>query len=548
MSDSLERELKKREKRTPAGEIYYWYSDISSFVSKQTPSLSSFRRRVTEGKVHTVTVEGKEEAAFLAEDVRRFLRGDFNKQRGGARRTRTSVLSATIAELAPVAPLPLMSVAHPDDLRHIFSMEYEQMGMNAAGPHTIASWLKKNSEVYWFLSNSVDRQDIWVTLGMLPLPEDIIFRLLRNETSLNEITSDAIQAFESDKDYSFYLSIVARPESQSEIVRLIRFIFESWCKQPRGFRIKNFYIATHGLEASAAWLVVKEFYFSPRYDLSEQSHDDYAWELHLDYPNPSVDIENLKKCIDKQNEGGSSMIAAPTRRPRERLRNLSGFRPFGPEGVITKDARFRRAVTDEDIKEILRINAALFGPSKRTQEELMAARRAWLNRNPEIYHVLEYKGKIVGFLSLLPLPLEIINRLVSGEIGVSDVSLEEILPCVPGETINIFIQTYAVDPVFQSEPLTHNKFGSWLAKGTLNMIFEWGKNGIEVGKAFARSDTEYGAYTSLGLGFEEVDAPEGVHKRIFVLDMALSEQSALLGYREALEEYRQASGVSSHAQ
>jgi hypothetical protein len=564
--NELEQLLNKLEQRSN-GVIYYWASAIPRLIELNggEPSLASFRRRVKESvddskKIHTVDVGGRE-AAFKAEDVRRFLHGEMALRRGGARRGKTAGSSALARRFTPAVKVPFMGSAQPDNLPHVFIMEYEQVGMNAASPHTIMSWLKKNSEVYWLLSNPADNQDIWATLAVLPLADDMIFRLLRGEASLNEIIPDNIQVYEPGRSYSCYLSAIARPENQDILPLLVRHVFVHWCEQPRGFNIKNLYIATHGLEASPAWQIAKEFYFSPRYDVSQADRDNYAWELRLDFPSPSIDVKTLKTCFEKQNQGATnSMIISPVETPviderstrtRERLRNFAGFRPFGPEGVITRDARFHVVETDEDIKEVLRINAALFGPSKLSQEELIRARRAWLDRNPEIYHVLEYQGKIVGFLSLLPLPLDTINKLMRDEIGVSQVSLDDILPCAPGhQPINIFIQTYGIDPVFNTKNTQElfKRLGSWLAKGVMNMLIEWGKNGVEVSKIFARSDTEYGIYTSIGLGFEEVPAPEGVHKRVFIMDVASSEQPFLLSYRRALEEYRQTHTVNSSVQ
>lgn len=551
----MEQRLKELE-RTSNGKVFYWYSDIPALIGVDTPSLSSFRRRVQEGKIHIIDVGGRE-TAFNAEDVRRFLRGEFALPRGGARRKRTGGASTMKASSPMIKMPPLMSSAQPDDLPHIFIMEYEQVGMSAAGPHTVISWLKKNREVYWQLSNPLDRQDVWATLGMLPLADDIIYQLLRGEISLNEISPDSILIYESGKNYSCYISAIARPERQALLPLLIRHVFTHWCEQPPGFNIKNFYMVTHGLEASSAWQIAKEFYFSPRYDIGQADQGNYSWELRLDFPNPSIDVQKLKKCFEKQNQGANPMIASPalempviddkSPRSRERLRNLARFRPFGPEGVITKDARFRRAQTDEDIKEVLRINAVMFGSSKLSQDKLVQMRRAWLDRNPEIYHILEYRGQIVGFLSLLPVPLDTINKLISSEIGVSQVPLDEILPYASDQPpVNIFIQTLGVDPAFKEDQQTYSKFGSWLVKGVMNMFHQWGQNGIEVSKVFTRSDTPYGAYTSIGLGFEEIPAPEGVHKRIFVMDIARSEQPFLLDYRRALEEYRQARTINSH--
>jgi len=60
---------------------FYWYSDIPALLGENTPSFSTFRRRVREGAIHTVDVGGRE-AAFKAEDVQLFVAGKLTKPRG----------------------------------------------------------------------------------------------------------------------------------------------------------------------------------------------------------------------------------------------------------------------------------------------------------------------------------------------------------------------------------------------------------------------------------------------------------------------------------
>src|SRR5579871_1920702 len=263
--DSLELTLKAHEKQTSSGKAYYWYSDIQPFLGKGAPSASSFRRRISEGKIQPVVVEGQEEAAYLAQDIQKFLRGELNKPRGGARRNKTQK-SVRKSITATTAPTPLMGKASPDDLPHIFFMEYEQIGMNATSPHTIMSWLKKNSEVYWILSNPIDRHDIWVTLAILPLTDQIIHQLLSGKMSLNDIQSDSIQAYRPNQNYSCYLSAICHPEHKALLPLLIRHVFSYWCEQPYG-TIKNLYTLIHDLE-NPIWQIIKEFYFSPLYNFS----------------------------------------------------------------------------------------------------------------------------------------------------------------------------------------------------------------------------------------------------------------------------------------
>jgi|SRR5579859_2673741 len=542
----LEQRLKEYQKTLPDGTAYIWYSDVPRLIGEGTPSLSSFRRRMNEGKLHTIAIKDQGQAAFLASDILKFLRGDLTKPRGAAayRGKTTRVPAVSKASSSALNP-PLVSIASPDDLPHIFSMEYTQVEMGAASPHALASWLSRNNEVYWLLSDPADRKDVWATLCALPLADDVIFRLLHGKMSLNEVSADSIQIYESGKTYSCYLSAIVRPDRQELLTLLISHVFGHWSKQ--SFTIKSLYVLSHGDE-SPVWQ--KTFYFSPLCESNQVDRNDYAWQLRLDFPNPSIDVQKLKR----QEETMISIPIKKARRTRERVRNLdlSHFRSLESNGATTGKAAFCRARTSEDLWTIMRINDALFPPTissldtkYQRDERIVGLMRSWWERNPETFHVLLVDGKVVGFLSLLPLPLETINKLVSSQIKVRDIPLDDVLPYTLGQPINIFIQTLAVDPAFQSNPHKYTTYGSWLGKGVMSMFYELGNKGIEVSQIFARSDTPDGAAMCISLGFEEVPAPEGVHKRVFVMDLIRSDRPFPTQYRYALAKYRKSHTVSS---
>jgi hypothetical protein len=232
-------------------------------------------------------------------------------------------------------------------------------------------------------------------------------------------------------------------------------------------------------------------------------------------------------------------------------------------GILTKDVQFRRADSDDDIRAILDINASWFGRSTRSESDLLNTRRSWIEHNPEVFHVLEISKekllrdgvysleelegvdkKVVAFISMLPLSSENIEKLIRGELVVSQVKGEDILPYKPGEPVELFVQTLAVhNMIKERNEEIFRQYGRHINMGIMGMFHAYGENGIEIRAIHARSDTPFGQHTSMGMGFEQVPPPPGVHKEVFVLDIARSERPFLVDYVAALQRYKEAHGI-----
>src|SRR5260370_40899727 len=87
---------------------------------------------------------------------------------------------------------------------------------------------------------------------------------------------------------------------------------------------------------------------------------------------------------------------AEQRNVRSRIASLSSFLTIKDDGSITRTGRkahqriqIRRAVTPEDIRAALRVNASLFGGSTAfAEDQLVEMRFASLQKNPHIYRLL----------------------------------------------------------------------------------------------------------------------------------------------------------------
>jgi hypothetical protein len=471
---------------------------------------------------------------------------------------------------SPQAAKTVIDVVHNEDLPAVYFMESVQLGFDRAiFPNSIFSWITRNSHAYWLACDPQDRKDIKAVFGVLSVKEDLASRLLQGELLARDIPAADTFAFEPGyrKHTCFITSATALPGWFNSVIPLFQRLLEYWCEQ--SIQVDKIYLPIPSpTEESAALHIAQEFFFSP---LDEYGDNPLLCRLRPMHFNLSPLLQEYQKCIQtalkKEETSMTTTLIKPSATPyipkvkeelgeqiREEPRDFDhvsqGLFHVDEQGRLVRDGRiaeglfFREIRSDEDILATLRINASLFGPSKKyTENELVAHRRQWLQKNNDIYRILEVHGRIVGFINVFPFPDEIINRILTGEMKVSDVSLDQLREYKPGQKTNVYLQTIGVHKEFQG----HKKrtYGWYLISGLTNMVNSFGKKGIELGSLFTRSDEIDGINLSFGLGLKEHPIP-GVEKMIFRLDFNDPNNVFLHEYQQGLEEYKRSHTVKNH--
>jgi hypothetical protein len=226
-------------------------------------------------------------------------------------------------------------------------------------------------------------------------------------------------------------------------------------------------------------------------------------------------------------------LASITRRKQK----ISKGRPTSANGYFTSKARLRLAESDEDLREIVRINLSLFpATSGLIGIDGVKLLRVWWERNREVFQVLEVNGKIVAYISLLPLPTAMTEAIFRDQIGVSKIGVDDIQTFEPGKPVDLYVWMFGMHPSIQGQ--AKRTFGRYLLAGLMNMFAAWGQRGIEIRSIYARSDTEDGISISQGLGFKEILPSPSKDQRAFILSVAESDQPLLINYMHALEDYQ----------
>jgi hypothetical protein len=554
-------------KRTSNGIKFYWSSDIPQLIGANTPSLSTFRRRVQEGKIRIVDVGGRD-IAYHAEDVEKFLRGELLLPRGGSHRgtTKRNAQSTQVSAGRPSHSEELtIDTARASDLMHLYLLESEQLDyMRAVVPPVLHAWTQTNNLVYWFAYNKSNRAEITAMLGILPLPDATIQRLLRGELSPSQIPATDILTYQPGEHYQCVIvSAAARAGQQDAIMLLVRRAFDDWCK--RSVLIDNLYALMPGNdEDSPIARIIATCAFVPLAGDDEGKH----WRLRPFFRKfqPAAFVREYRDCVlhikNDQREDKDMLLLEDKTLSIDDLRQLlenekreAHKRDFTEivlkHFTVEEDGRIirtdidlskQRSVyvrpmrNDNDIRATLRINASLFGSSRKyTEDQLVEQRRPWIAKNPDIYRVLEIDGQVVGFLFVMPLPMPIIDRVLNGELRVGDISVDDLQAYQPGATYNLYLQTLGVHKTVQG---TQKKIsGMYLLAGMHKLFVDLAQRGVAIQSVYTRSNEVDGVKVAAALDMDEITVPGVDNKLVLKLDFTTDAKKSLHAYRTALKNY-----------
>jgi len=192
--------------------------------------------------------------------------------------------------------------------------------------------------------------------------------------------------------------------------------------------------------------------------------------------------------------------------------------------------------TEEDAQGIYDVIASLWGTLHTTPIE---TRLDWYKSNPEIDYVVKKEGVVVGYVTIMPLEHEIIEKLMSGKIRGWDIRPENVLPFKPGVPLECYTGIAIRTGIYKQE-----KYGMRLLLGIMDTLKELSKRGVLIKRLYAVSDTPEGIKLSKGLGFEEKPPAVGSTFKQYILDAETSDSPFAKEYRESIEESKPQDGLS----
>jgi hypothetical protein len=270
---------------TPPQEEFIFTSEALTLVRAAGFSDTTFYRWASEGRIKKRLASGRQRGAeYSRADILNLVR------KREVRLTRKTGGPQAATDWIERADLPFVQ-----------SLDLELYGPeNIVDMATTWRWWEKNPHMCRIVFNAQDRRDIWGALTVMPMREQTIFRLLRQEIAEREITPDEVFNYEPGHSYSGYVASVAiRPQYRLYLRSLIWSILDFWCDLFPSVQLTRLYGFALGEEGLR---LVRHLFFSPRYDLGAD-----AFELDLMRPgNPSRLVSAFQRCIRQKEEGESA--------------------------------------------------------------------------------------------------------------------------------------------------------------------------------------------------------------------------------------------------
>ncbi len=222
--------------------------------------------------------------------------------------------------------------------------------------------------------------------------------------------------------------------------------------------------------------------------------------------------------------------------PKAVIDQMALARDLATLQYATDTSIFRKA-EEEDIKAIHDLSVSIFGSNAPNYESRLAP----YQKNQDIYYIIEQDDILVGYLGLIPLKQEIINRIMGETEGARShlltatseiITSDNIQMFEPGEDYNIFLVSVVRQGLSKSK-----YYGMRLIFGGYEILLNLARKDIIAKGLYATSRTPDGIKLCKDLGFEETIIL-GNPVRRFKLDLETTTSPYLQEYQQVVRERR----------
>lgn len=188
---------------------------------------------------------------------------------------------------------------------------------------------------------------------------------------------------------------------------------------------------------------------------------------------------------------------------------------------------FTKVTTREEVFESTKLSDDIFGGLIDVDRQM-----AWLAHNPDIMYVAKSEGKVVGYVIILPLQPEKIEKLLREEERTVDLEPDEIEVFKPGVPLHLY--GGAIGVLIGLSLAEKRAYGARLVSGLVDVLIDMGRRGIVIETVTARSTKPDGIRLLRNLGFTQI--PSSTEKKDFILDVRKSGAREVMQYKRALIE------------
>lgn len=199
-------------------------------------------------------------------------------------------------EAEPTDP-PALGWLTEADLGNLYNLEYAHYGPDTGNPAIVQHWIRRNPQIGRILFNANDHKDLWGAILLLPMTEDSIIKILRqNMRDVDLKPEQDLLLYNQPGPYNIYAaSAIIRTDKRQHFPLLLSGWFDFFGElAPRGVHIGKIYAR---ILSDSGIMMVKKLFFSPRRDIASN-----AWELDLSEPNPSRIVQGFQYCMRTRSE------------------------------------------------------------------------------------------------------------------------------------------------------------------------------------------------------------------------------------------------------
>jgi hypothetical protein len=163
------------------------------------------------------------------------------------------------------------------------------------------------------------------------------------------------------------------------------------------------------------------------------------------------------------------------------------------------------------------------------------ARRAFIEKNPEITYHLYDSGLLVAAINIVPLKHHCLAEFREGKRGWL-FSPHDIEQFEPGHPLELIIINFMTSPSVPS--IRRSGYAVRMLSELANVFEAWGERGVEIASIHASGGTPAGRRILESAGFQLLGAKSET-RVIYYLDVMSSELKLLQGYKQGLKRYKE---------
>jgi len=234
---------------------------------------------------------------------------------------------------------------------------------------------------------------------------------------------------------------------------------------------------------------------------------------------------------DMVKKGKIKKVVPPNRSdgfyPKEEIDRLAKAHEAWLLQYATDTSTFELAQED-NLEGLADLYRELFGGGKESRERLI---QEWYHVNSEMFYVVKQDGVIAGYIGLMPLKQEAIQKIMNGlaedRFRTELLTPEYITAFKPEEADNVFVLIGAKQKLKKSQ-----FYASRAITGGVEVLEQLAKRGIIVKRLYATSRVQEGIRLCEGMGFKQIIPPHEEDNLLrFELDLETTDNPLFKDYQ-----------------